>query len=131
MVVLNQLVYELSARQKAGVEAGAGAWQAAGLGVSQLVWLDGGHGGAERRWPGPACLAALAGSGVRLEVRVTPWQVDNPARTQNAVEEEQFSGGLAERGADITRTLHFPGRPSLENHFKVIRTLLTHPLLLP
>ena len=45
-------------------------------------------------------------------------------------EEKVFTSTLRQMGADIRRTLYFAEeQPSIENHFAVINTLTTDPLI--
>ena len=64
VVVLNQVLRELSTLSTHG------------LALASMVWLDGGHNGGRDIWPTDRrLLQRLAEAGVRLEVRVTPYQV--------------------------------------------------------
>ena len=64
VVVLNQVLRELSTLSTHG------------LALTSMVWLDGGHNGGRDIWPTDRrLLQRLAEAGVRLEVRVTPYQV--------------------------------------------------------
>ena len=64
MVVLNQILRELP------------SLSAHGLALTSLVWLDGGHNGGRDIWPTDRrLLQGLVEAGVRVEVRVSPYQV--------------------------------------------------------
>ena len=64
MVVLNQILRELA------------SMSAHGLALTSLVWLDGGHNGGRDIWPTDRrLLQGLVEAGVRVEVRVSPYQV--------------------------------------------------------
>ena len=64
VVVLNQILRELP------------SLSAHGLALTSLVWLDGGHNGGRDIWPTDRrLLQGLVEAGVRVEVRVSPYQV--------------------------------------------------------
>ena len=64
VVVLNQILRELP------------SLSAHGLALTSLVWLDGGHNGGRDIWPTERrLLQGLVEAGVRVEVRVSPYQV--------------------------------------------------------
>ena len=64
VVVLNQVLRELS------------SLAAHNLPLTSMVWLDGGHNGGRDIWPTDRkLLQRLAEAGVRVEVRVSPYQV--------------------------------------------------------
>ena len=64
VVVLNQVLRELSTLSSHS------------LSLVSMVWLDGGHNGGRDIWPTDrGLLQRLAESGVRVEVRVSPYQV--------------------------------------------------------
>ena len=64
VVVLNQVLRELSTLSTHG------------LTLSSMVWLDGGHNGGRDIWPTDRrLLQRLAEAGVKVEVRVSPYQV--------------------------------------------------------
>ena len=56
-------------------------------------------------------------------------QVKNSNRPWVGKEEKVFTGYLRRAGAKIVRNIYFEEEPaSIENHFKVIETLLSDPL---
>ena len=64
VVVLNQVLRELS------------TLSANSRTLASMVWLDGGHNGGRDFWPTDRrLLQRLAEAGVRVEVRVSPYQV--------------------------------------------------------
>ena len=64
VVVLNQIIRELPSMSTHG------------LALTSLVWLDGGHNGGRDIWPTDRrLLQGLVEAGVRVEVRVSPYQV--------------------------------------------------------
>ena len=64
VVVLNQVLRELS------------TLSAHNLTLASMVWLDGGHNGGRDIWPTDRrLLERLAEAGIKLEVRVSPYQV--------------------------------------------------------
>jgi len=128
MVVLNQILHELHAApaDPTVVELTAR--------LNALVWLDGGHnGGPGTTWvTDRAVLAHLASiPGLRVRVRVTPYQVLDPRRPWIGKEERAFSRSLAECEAlDFERRLYFEDEePSIENHFGILATLLADPIV--
>ena len=128
-MVLNQILYELPQPT-----AGTGSHLTARLGC--LVWLDGGHnGGPGTTWvTDRAVLTHLAGlPGVRVRVRVTPYQVHDARRPWIGKEERAFSRFLADcaspAAVNFQRRLYFDDEaPSIENHFGILGTLLTDPV---
>jgi hypothetical protein len=129
MVVLNQILLEIHAAKTLAdpiVEQLTGR-------LSGLVWLDGGHnGGPGTTWvTDRAVLAHLAAvPGLRVRVRVTPYQVRDTRRPWIGKEERAFSRVLADcRALDFERRLYFDDEePSIENHFGILTTLLTDPI---
>ena len=64
VVVLNQVLRELSTLSTHN------------LTLASMVWLDGGHNGGRDIWPTDRrLLQGLAEAGVKVEVRVSPYQV--------------------------------------------------------
>ena len=64
VVVLNQILRELS------------TLSAHNLDLTSMVWLDGGHNGGQDIWPTERrLLQGLVEAGIRVEVRVSPYQV--------------------------------------------------------
>ena len=64
VVALNQVLRELS------------TFSAHNLRLTSMVWLDGGHNGGRDIWPTDRrLLQGLAEAGIKLEVRVSPYQV--------------------------------------------------------
>lgn len=123
VVVLNQILYELQQTDPAGRPTP----------ISCLVWLDGGHnGGPGSTWvTDRAVLAHLASSGIRVRVRVTPYQVQDQRRPWIGKEERAFSRILSDASpaVDFERRLYFAEEePSIENHFRILDTLVTDPI---
>ena len=64
VVVLNQVLRELSTLSDHN------------LTLTSMVWLDGGHNGGRDIWPTDRrLLQRLAEAGIKVEVRVSPYQV--------------------------------------------------------
>ena len=95
-----------------------------------MVWLDGGHNGGADIWlTDKKILQTLVDLNIQVDVRVTPYQVNNPNRPWIGKEEKLFRNILTRLGAQLKRTLYFEEEPpSIENHFRVIESLLTDPL---
>ena len=141
-VVLNQIVHELaglasSIHTTAAATATATATGTAttatneavarpGLKISHIVWLDSGHNGPSNHWITNTNVArALAESGIRITIHVTPYQVCNPRKPWNGKEEATFRRLLVKYGAGgrVCRQIHFAGELSLESHFNVLKAL--------
>ena len=118
VVVLNQLVRELSSQRKSD------------LTLHRLVWLDGGHNGGKDIWlTDRALLQTVVDLDIQVDVRVTPYQVSNPNRPWIGKEEKVFRNLLTRLGARVKRSLYYGEETaSIENHFRVIESLLTDPL---
>lgn len=120
--MLNQILYELHQ-----------ANPTARLPLSCLVWLDGGHnGGPGTTWvTDRPVLAHLADSGIRVRVRMTPYQVQDPRRPWIGKEERAFSRTLTDcrPAVDFERRLYFGDEePSIEKHFEILATLVSDPI---
>ena len=90
-----------------------------------MIWLDGGHNGGKDIWiTDKRLLKSLVDKNIKIDVRVTPYQVKNSNRPWIAKEEKLFTSTLHKLGADINRKLYFEDEPaSIDNHFNVIKTL--------
>jgi len=117
VVVLNQILRELSSSSDTVVK------------ISTIMWLDGGHNGGQGIWPtDKKLLETLVDKNISVDVRVTPYQVKNTNRPWIGREEKSFTSTLSRLGAKISRKLYFEDQPaSIDNHFNVIKTLLTSP----
>lgn len=117
VVVLNQILRELSSSSDTVVK------------ISTIMWLDGGHNGGQGIWPtDKKLLETLVDKNISVDVRVTPYQVKNTNRPWIGREEKSFTSTLIRLGAKISRKLYFEDQPaSIDNHFSVIKTLLTSP----
>jgi len=111
VVVLNQVLRELQVEQ--------------GLLIEKMVWLDGGHNGGKDIWPtDKKLLEILYEKKIKVDVRVSPYQIRNSHRPWIGREEKVFTGTLKRLGANITRRLYFEEEdPCIENHFRIIETL--------
>ena len=114
VVVLNQIVRELLQVEYQNVQR-----------ISSMIWLDGGHNGGKDIWiTDKRLLKSLVDKNIKIDVRVTPYQVKNSNRPWIAKEEKLFTSTLHKLGADINRKLYFEDEPaSIDNHFNVIKTL--------
>eukprot|EP00095_Tigriopus_kingsejongensis_P002379 snap_masked-scaffold527_size145964-processed-gene-0.4 protein:Tk02379 transcript:snap_masked-scaffold527_size145964-processed-gene-0.4-mRNA-1 annotation:"upf0565 protein c2orf69 homolog isoform x2" len=123
-VVLNQLLMDLS-------QLGEDSQMASFVNsIRRWCWLDGGHSGGRMTWiTHKPHLMQFAKWQFRVDVRVTPYQVEDTQRPWIKQEEKQFSGFLTRSGVDVTRKKFFMDEPpSIHNHFQILRTLLDHPL---
>jgi len=122
VVVLNQLVHELAAL--------AGAGKQPGLSLSRFIWLDGGHnGGKGTSITDPDIIRRFAGYGIRVSLRVTPYQVEDTRRPWIKREEKIFHRLLRDSGVEVHRKLYFEDQESsILNHFNIISTLETDPV---
>ncbi len=113
-VVLNQLVRDLDSLS----------------GVEKFCWLDGGHAGDSDIWvTDERLLRRLAESVVDVDVRVTPYQVQDKRRPWVGKEEALFTKLLTKFGARLDRELFFAGQPAdIGVHFEVLDTLLKKKL---
>ena len=100
------------------------------MNISRLVWLDGGHNGGSDIWlTDKTVLQTLVDLDIQVDVRVTPYQVHNPNRPWIGKEEKLFRSLLTRLGGKMRRSIYYEDEPaSIENHFKVIESLLTDPL---
>ena len=100
------------------------------MNISRLVWLDGGHNGGSDIWlTDKTVLQTLVDLDIQVDVRVTPYQVNNPNRPWIGKEEKLFRSLLTRLGGKVRRSIYYEDEPaSIENHFKVIESLLTDPL---
>lgn len=122
VVVLNQLVHELAALACAGKQPG--------LSLSRFIWLDGGHnGGKGTSITDPDIIRRFAGYGIRVSLRVTPYQVEDTRRPWIKQEEKIFHRLLRDSGVEVHRKLYFEDQESsILNHFNIISTLETDPV---
>jgi hypothetical protein len=63
--------------------------------------------------------------GIKVDVRVTPYQIEDPRRQKISIEEAEFSSFLQENSqpGKFRRRLFFGNeKPSLEKHFQVLET---------
>ena len=95
-----------------------------------MVWLDGGHNGGKDIWlTDKTVLQTLVDLNIEVEVRVTPYQVHNTNRPWIGKEEKLFRSLLTRLGARVKRRLYSDEEPAcIENHFKVIESLVADPL---
>ena len=118
-VVLNQMVFEL---KKTKEEDKVREFLSR---ISDFYWLDSGHNGGSKTWVADDDpLKELARLNVKINVHVTPYQVNDTTRPWIGKEERQFVDKLKSFGADVVEKKHFAGEmPSLDNHFKLLECI--------
>jgi len=114
VVVLNQILYELPARDSCD-------W----FKIDTMCWLDGGHNGGKETWiTNKGILKDLSDSGIKVRARVTPYQVSDTRRPWIKKEEKIFRETLQRLGCDIKRKLYFEDDDiCIENHFRILNSL--------
>lgn len=114
-VVLNQLAYDLSSENTAGVADFVKR-------VVNMYWLDGGHNGGSKTWvTDDNVLQTLADSNIHVHAHVTPYQMNDFNRKWIRREQRKFVEKLKRFGANLTNTLHFEEEErSLDNHFRIL-----------
>lgn len=124
-VVLNQLLLELAQLSQAKPELDMFAQS-----VKKWCWLDGGHSGGKMTWiTQKEFLEHMVLRNYKVEVRVTPYQVNDGLRPWIKQEEKRFSGFLGRSSLDFVRSKYFEDEPpSIINHFKILNTLVEQPL---
>ncbi|RZF36476.1 hypothetical protein LSTR_LSTR011263 [Laodelphax striatellus] len=89
--------------------------------ISDMFWLDAGHGGRNIFLTSPSLLQTLAETGIRIHIHVTPYQVKDAKRPWIGQEESQFTTLLEHFNANYERTLHFENEAgSLDLHFEIL-----------
>ena len=118
-VVLNQMVFELK-RNKDQVTIKEFLNR-----LSDLYWLDSGHNGGSKTWvTDDEPLKELVTLKVKINVHVTPYQVNDTGRPWIGKEQRQFVDKLKLFGADVVEKKHFAEEmPSLDNHFKLLECI--------
>ncbi|TRY64364.1 hypothetical protein TCAL_11725 [Tigriopus californicus] len=124
-VVLNQLLIELAQLSKAQPSLDMFANS-----VEKWCWLDGGHSGGKLTWiTQKDYLEHMVLRKYKVEVRVTPYQVNDGLRPWIKQEEKRFSGFLGRSGLTFRRAKYFEEEaPSIANHFRILHTLVDEPL---
>ena len=105
--------------------------------VETMAWLDGGHNGGKMTWitDENILLSLVNLSNIKVDIRVTPYQIDDHNRPWIKEEESLFYSILHKlngKSSDLRlrRHVYFKNEKiSLLNHFKVIDTLFDKPLL--
>ena len=115
-VVLNQMVFELKRNKD---EDTVKEFLSR---LSAIYWLDSGHNGGSKTWvTDDDPLKELAKLNVKINVHVTPYQVNDTGRPWIGKEQRQFVDKLKVFGADVMEKKHFVQEmPSLDNHFKLL-----------
>lgn len=131
VVVLNQILHEIAAlRDLTSDQAQLSDEQEKLLEFSRTIsamsWLDGGHNGGKDTWlTDHKILQAVVSHGMKVDVRVTPYQVSDDRRPWIGKEEKKFSSFLfREMGKDRFRRQMFYAEeePCLDNHFRILET---------
>lgn len=142
VVVLNQLVFEMAAikSKKHGPDCSEERLQR----LTKLCdtfevmsWLDGGHNGGRDTWVtngnGDTLKSLSSWPRLKVDVRVTPYQVNDSRRPWIGKEENRFSSHLQQFMGHqrFTRRMYYEEDvPSLENHFRVIDTFRDDKIVL-
>ena len=106
MVVLNQILYELSTRVERA--------EPVGLDLVRLVWLDGGHNGGQGTSVTDRSVVKNFGRlGVQVSIRVTPYQDQDSRRPWIHSEGRLFYRLLKENGVEAERSNYFQVRNKL------------------
>ena len=95
--------------------------------VKSMMWLDGGHNGGSNTWiTNKDLLSSLSKwPDLTVNVRVTPYQIEDDRRPWIKKEEKLFSNILSRLLGDLFRrkVYYEDQEPSIENHFRVLETL--------
>ncbi|XP_018328351.1 UPF0565 protein C2orf69 homolog isoform X2 [Agrilus planipennis] len=93
--------------------------------IKDMYWLDGGHSGGKNTWiTSRSLLETLTRLGIRVHVRVTPYQITDDRRPWIKKEEKMFTEMLQKLGANIDRSVHFESSlPNLYTHFDVLTVI--------
>ncbi|EDV42672.1 uncharacterized protein Dana_GF18110, isoform A [Drosophila ananassae] len=96
--------------------------------ISDMYWLDGGHGGQKNTWiTSRSLLETLTRMGMNIHVHLTPYQVQDDRRPWIRKEEKLFTEMLRRLNAPITRHLHYDNQPAnLMTHFEVLQAFCQH-----
>ena len=121
-VVLNQVLYELSARQLDDRKQSRYHFAKR---LSLVVWLDGGHSGETETWvTSSEVISSLAQPHlchIKLSIHVTPYQVKDEHRMWKGEQEALFTEHLQKYSVKFNRTLYFADDvPTIETHFKLL-----------
>lgn len=127
VVVLNQILHEIAAlRDQTQLNAEQEKLLEFSRTISAMSWLDGGHNGGKDTWLTDAkILHAVAAHAMKVDVRVSPYQVRDDRRPWIGKEEKRFSSFLVrEIGKDRFRRQMFfeDEEPCLDNHFRILET---------
>jgi len=96
-----------------------------------MIWLDGGHNGGKDTWiTDEAVSETLAKkTNIKIEVKVTPYQVKDNRRPWIGQEEKRFRNILGNKfhlwkSDRLIRNLYFEEEEAnIENHFRILTTL--------
>uniref|UniRef100_A0A1I8PM39 Uncharacterized protein n=1 Tax=Stomoxys calcitrans TaxID=35570 RepID=A0A1I8PM39_STOCA len=96
--------------------------------ISDMYWLDGGHGGQKNTWiTSRSLLETLTRMAINIHVHLTPYQVQDDRRPWIRKEEKIFTDLLRRLGAQITRHLHYDSQTAnLMTHFEVLQAFCQH-----
>ena len=134
VVVLNQILHDLhiinSVEPKGGGDMDDDVSRFSDK-IERMIWLDGGHNGGKDTWiTDEEVLKTLATkTTINIEVKVTPYQVQDNRRPWIGKEEKRFRNILGNKfdlisSKRLIRGLHFAEEEAnIENHFKILTTL--------
>ena len=120
-VVLNQFLYELSAYGNSHVvEPGFFV-----KGITEMIWLDGGHSGEKNVWvTDPHVIAVLSlpmFKHIKFSIHVTPYQVRDEHRPWKGEAKARFIELLQQNNLDFNDTLYFEDElATIDIHFKIL-----------
>lgn len=112
--VLNQLLYELSEPKVAPTEFVKR--------IDAMWWLDSGHCGVKDTWiTDERILESITKLGIKVRIRLTPYQIEDDNRPWIRREEQCFRETLQRLGGNVDRQVYFKEHPrNLETHFKLL-----------
>uniref|UniRef100_A0A182KA62 Uncharacterized protein n=1 Tax=Anopheles christyi TaxID=43041 RepID=A0A182KA62_9DIPT len=101
--------------------------------ISDMYWLDGGHGGGKNTWiTSRSLLETLCRLCINVHVHVTPYQIQDDHRPWIRKEEKAFTDLLKRLGASFDRNL-YPSEANSTNlytHFDVLNRFRQHQISL-
>ena len=134
VVVLNQIIHDLhilNSVQHEGESKMKDDLSRFSDKIERMIWLDGGHNGGKDTWiTDEEVLKTLATkTNINIEVKVTPYQVQDNRRPWIGKEEKRFRNILGNKfdlisSNRLTRSLYFAEEEAnIENHLKILTTL--------
>jgi len=123
-VVLNQMLYEISAMCNAEGVNHSNDVQEFVQKIKAMYWLDGGHSGDDEVYV--TSIGVLEGltklmKSVKFFVHTSPYQTEDPSRPWKGEMKNAFVRQLKEKGFDVVDKHHFEGQDiSIMLHFNVL-----------